>query len=468
MFFFKRIKTPGIAHNAYIIGQNGMAAVVDPRRDIGEYLEVARSHDLTLRYAIETHRQEDFVLGSAALREVTGAEIVSGDHDLFGQTNRMLKDKEELDLQGLRFRALATPGHTPESTSYAVFIPESLERAWGVFTGDALFIGETGRTDLSDPHVTAENAGLLYDKIREKIFSLGDQTLLFPAHGSGSVCGGNIASRDESTLGLEKEYNPVWRMSRAEFVAHKRRERIPRPPYFSLMERMNLGGGPGNQVSARSVRVLQPKAFDTECRQGLVVDTRLPEAFAGGHIPRSYSIWMRGLPVFGGWVADDQNSLFLVLENASELETAVASLTRIGIDCIAGLLAGGFEAWRDAGLPIETSGTIPPAELARDLAGYRILDVREISEYEAGHIKGALSIYVGDLEERLDDFARHVGRDEPIVVTCSVGHRASLGVSILKRHGFERVYNLLGGMNAWSAIGCQTRHGTKGAKPWEE
>lgn len=197
--FFKRIKTPGIAHAAYVIGNEGEAAVVDPRRDIDEYLAAARAEDLTIKYVIETHRQEDFVIGSAELARVTGAKIVNGRHELFGHGDIRLEDGEDFSFKGLRLRALHTPGHTPESMCYAVFIPDSPDRAWGIFSGDTLFIGEAGRTDLPDPKKTGQNAGLLYDMIHEKLLPLGDQAMLFPAHGSGSVCGGNIAERDEST-----------------------------------------------------------------------------------------------------------------------------------------------------------------------------------------------------------------------------------------------------------------------------
>ena len=464
--FFQRIKTPGIAHNAYVVGNGRTAAVIDPRRDVGEYLVVARANGLAIRYVVETHRQEDFVQGSAALREITGAEIVAGDHALFGHADRRLKEGETLDLEGLRLRALATPGHTPESTSYAAFVPDCPDRAWGVFTGDALFVGETGRTDLpdplGDPQATEENAGLLYDSVRAKIFPLGDQVLLFPAHGAGSVCGRNIAARDDSTLGLEKSCNPVWCMSRAAFMAHKRAERIPRPPYFSLMERLNLDGGLRSDVSAERVRVLPAGEFAAASRQGMVIDTRLPEAFAGGHVPRAYSIWLAGLPVFGGWIADGSVPVLLVLDDTSRLETAVASLARIGIDRIEGVLAGGFSAWRDAGLPIVSAGTVDAADLARDLPRFRVLDVREAGEYEAGHIDGARNIYVGELEGRVAELAGFVRHDQPIAVVCSVGNRASLGVSILQRHGFGQVHNLLGGMTAWRAIGAAVHRSNEG------
>lgn len=460
--FFQRIKTPGIAHSAYILGVSGAAVIVDPRRDVDEYLRLARENELTIKYVLETHRQEDFVLGSAELARITGAKIVNGRHDLFGHGDIRLKDGEDFSFGKLRFRALHTPGHTPESMSYAVFIPDSPDRAWGVFTGDALFIGETGRTDLPDPKKTGENAALLYKSIHEKLLPLGDQTLLYPAHGAGSVCGGNIADRDESTIGIERSYNPVFTKSRAEFVRAKIDERIPRPPYFTLMEKLNLKGGIPIARQPTEVSVLQPKKFASEMGQGLVIDARDPEAFAAGHIPRSYSIWLAGMPVFGGWVAGANIPVFLVLTKMDELKDAVLSLARIGVDNIAGVLAGGFEKWRDEGMPIARSGAVSPRDVKAMLNEVRVLDVREDSEFEEeGHIPGASHLYVGYLEKHLRRISPPIEKSEHLAVTCSVGHRASLAVSILRREGFEHVDNLLGGMTAWKKLEQPTVEGAE-------
>lgn len=455
--FFQRIKTPGIAHAAYVLGNKGEALVVDPRRDCDEYLRVAREHDLTITHVLETHRQEDFVLGSAELARVTGAKIVNGQHELFGHGDLRVADGQQFDIAGLRLQALHTPGHTPESMCYAVFVPDAEERAWGLFSGDTLFVGETGRTDLPDRTKTAENAGLLYDMIHRKLLPLGDQTLLFPAHASGSVCGGNIADRDDSTLGLERLYNPVFRKSRDQFVAAKLKERIPRPPYFSLMEKLNLKGGIPLAKRPSDVRLMQAAEFAAAVTRGLVIDAREPESFAGGHIPGAVSIWAGGLPVFGGWVADETTRIYLVLPNMGALESAVLSLARIGVDGVQGVLAGGFDAWRNAGLPVAHSGAISPRELDARRANITVLDVREDSEFEEeGHIPNASHLYVGYVDKHLERISPRFDKKQPLAVTCSVGHRASLAVSILRRQGFDDVSNLLGGMTAWSKLELPT------------
>jgi len=449
--FFQRIKTPGIAHNAYLLGSEGIGILIDPRRDVDEYIELARKNKLQIKYVLETHRQEDFVLGSDSIRRLTGAKIVSGKHAYFAHSDIQLQDDEQIIVGHLAFRCLYTPGHTPESVSYAVYMDDKPETTWAVFTGDALFIGEAGRTDLPDPNKTAENAALLFDCIHKKILPLGDQTLLYPAHGSGSVCGGDIAEYDESTLGFERTYNPVFICSQENFIQNKLDERIPRPPYFSLMEKLNLKGGIALPKQASAVIPLQPKDFEQKSKKGIVIDTRQPEAFAGGHIPGSYSIWLEGLPVFGGWVADDKTPVFLVLERPDDLAKAFLHLTRIGVDNICGCLAGGFEKWRDAGKPIQMSGTLEARSKSMASNKITLLDVREITEYEEGHLSGAKHAYVGFIPE-IKNLSRLIHPEKPIAIMCSVGHRASLAVSMLLRLGFKHVSNLLGGITAWEKL----------------
>lgn len=458
---FQRVKTPGIAHHAYVIGDQQEAAVVDPRRDVEDYVAVARAAGATIRYVIVTHRQEDFELGTTELARRVGAKIVTGRHDLFGHGDLRLKHGEELPLGGIRLRALHTPGHTPESMSYAVFAPEQPDRAWGVFTGDALFVGETGRTDLPDARRTAENAALLWESVHRQLAPLGEQTLLFPTHGAGSVCGRDIAARDLSTLGLERTYNPVFTCGKEAFARRKAREHLPRPPYFSHMEEVNLRGGRPLRGAPIEVPLLKARAFADEQGQALVIDARDPAAWAGGHVPGSLNVWQAGLSRFGGWVAEAGSRVLLVVARQGDLDEAVLSLARIGIDGVEGVLAGGFEAWRDAGLPLEMAATTSPRDLARELERTVVLDVREPSEVEeTGAIPGAINVYVGHLEERLPELRRRL-EDAPVAVTCSGGNRAGLAVSLLRRHGISRAMNLLGGMTAWTRLKLPTHGGSR-------
>lgn len=444
--YFKRIKTPGIGHAAYVIAENGVAAIVDPCRDVDRYLDVLRENGLRLRYILETHRQEDFEMGGASLRRMTGAEIVAHDHDVTAHADRRLGDGEEFDLDGgIRFRALHTPGHTPESLCYAVTLTEAPDRPWGVFTGDALFIGDTGRTDLDRANSVERNAATLFDALHEKILPLGDQALVLPAHGAGSACGGNVADRDMSTIGIERYSNMAAVMTRDGFVNYKGSERLARPPYFRLMETVNRDAG--RPFDDTPVSWLSPKAFADRSRGGIVVDTRNVEAFAGGHVPGAYSIWLDGVPRFGGWVADEATPIYLIVDGPDALHAARLALGRIGFDNVAGALAGGFNAWRDHGYPIGTIGTISAEELDDRQDEFTILDVRELAEFDEGHIPEAWHIHVGELEAALPKLQLDPGAD--VAVACSVGHRGSLGASILRRNGHANVYNLLGGMTAW-------------------
>jgi hydroxyacylglutathione hydrolase len=449
--YFERVKTPGLGHNAYVLGcGEGLAVVIDPRRDVEEYLCLAREEGLSIAYVLETHRQEDFEFGSRALAEATGAEIVGGCHPLFGEIDVKLEDGQELKVGKTRFVALATPGHTPESMSYAVYAEDSGEKCWGVFTGDALFVGDTGRTDLTDPDRTGENAGILYDAIHRKIGPLGDQALLFPAHGAGSACGANISERDDSTIGIERETNDVFTKSRSEFVADKEALHMARPPYFRHMEEVNLLPGRPLEEPPAS-RMLPPREFQRRMKEGLVIDTRPPAAFAGAHIPGAYNIWLDGVPAYGGWVANKDTRVFLVAEGREAMEQAAVSLARIGIDTVAGILATGMEGWRDEGLPLESLGTTTAAEASQWMqeGRVRVLDVRDQYEWDEKHIPGAVRRYVGHLEDDLPQWPK----DADIVVHCNVGHRSGLAASILKRSGFTRIHNMLGGITAWEKLG---------------
>lgn len=243
-------------------------------------------------------------------------------------------------------------------------------------------------------------------KISAKLLPLGDQVIVLPAHGAGSVCGGNIAERDDSTIGLERHYNPVFVRSRQAFVQGKLDERIPRPPYFRHMEQVNAKGGMGPLIENSAVRVLQPKEFQAESRRGVVFDLRLPEAFAGGHVPASYSIWADGLPVFAGWFAEPGTPIYLVVDDAeTALDEAVKALGRVGLDHVEGVLADSFEAWRDHGLPMAGVGTVEASRVDQDAGrrDLRVLDVRDDHEFETeGQIPGVSHLYVGYVKKELD------------------------------------------------------------------
>lgn len=454
---FRRFETPAISHYAYLIADKGVAAIVDPRRDVDEYIEAAREMGVRIDYIIETHRQEDFVMGSSYLAERTGAKVVNGQHDCFGRGDLRLADGDTFEIGGLLVHALHTPGHTPESMCYAIFSDDTPDQAWGVFTGDTLFFGDTGRSDLPDPDKAIENAGRIYDAVHTKLAPLGDPTLVWPAHGPGSVCGSGMADRPMSTIGAEKEYNPVFKLDRDAFAKKKGGERIPRPPYFRHLEKVNLRGGIAPRLRDGDVRLLSPDELANRPEDSALLDCREPEAYAGGHIPKAYAVWLGGMPVFGGWVASHDTAVYLYTATEAQIDQAVLHLTRIGIDDIRGALRGGYSTWRSSGHPVRRSGVIFPKELADELNEIAVLDVREADEFASGHIPGARNVYVGYLEDELDSL--DFDRSAPVAVTCGVGHRAAVAVSILERAGFADVRNLLGGMKSWNALDLRTENG---------
>lgn len=448
----RRIETPGIAHYAYVLASESVAAVIDPSRDPNPYLDAVREWGVRITHIVETHRQEDFVMGSAHLAGLTGAAVVNGDFDTFGRGDLRLHDGEAFELGELTIRALHTPGHTPESMSYVV-CKSDVDRPWCVFTGDALFYGTTGRTDLSDADRAVENAGLLHDSVHGQFGCLPDTTLVLPAHGPGSVCGSGMDERPYSTIGEEKARNEVFTLSREKFAEKKGGERIPRPPYFRNMERVNLEGGLEPDASSLAVPLLAADSFARRSEGKRVFDTREPEGFAGGHIAGCRSIWLGGVPVFGGWMADAETPVFLVTDRTDDVKTAAEHLSRIGIDRVEGALKDGFGTWRQSGRPLEMCGTITPHTLSEQRDRFEVIDVREPGEFADGHIPGARNVYVGYLAERVEDLS--IDPAQPVVVTCGVGHRAGLGVSILLDAGFSDVRNLLGGMTAWQALGLE-------------
>ncbi len=451
---FERIKSEGLAHLSYFIGSGDEAIVIDPRRDCQIYFDLARRQGMKIKYIFETHRNEDYVIGSLELKELTGAEIYHGQGVDFKYGN-FVRDGQEFNFGSIKLAALHTPGHTDESMSYTLSDPDAGKEPFMVFTGDALFVGDVGRTDLYGPEETPRMASNLYDSIFNKILPLGDGVILCPAHGAGSLCGGAISKREYSTLGMERIQNPaLQRADKEEFIKFKLEEKLEFPPYFKKMEQYNLRGPPllkGLPVP----ELLSPERFRAEIEKGaLVVDTRMPHSFGGAYIKGSYGIWLMGLPFFAGWLLPYDKPILLVLEENEQLETVLRYLVRIGYDNLAGFLSGGIAAWYMKALPIDSLNLISVQSLKEKLDRNEemlILDVRRDEEWEKGHIERAEHIYVGQLEKNLDKLPRSC----PIVVYCDSSRRSNIAASILKKNGYNEVYNVLGSMTAWKNAGYE-------------
>jgi hydroxyacylglutathione hydrolase len=448
---FECIKSEGLAHHSYFISSQGAAAVIDPRRDATVYQERACQHGANIQYILETHRNEDCLSGSLALATLTGGAIYHGHRSDWGYGN-IAKDGDLFPLGGLQISALATPGHTDESLSYVLADMETGGQPFMIFSGDTLFVGDTGRIDLYGPAQAPRLAASIYDSIYQKLLPLGDGVILCPAHGAGSVCGANIADRDQSTLGLERQHNQALQKSRAEFIKYKTAEILEHPHYFSQMEMLNRDGPPllGNLPQPPA---LSPAQFRSEMEQGiLAVDTSPPVAFAGAHVPGAYSIWLGGLSAYSGWFLPYDRPLLLVLEDEMYLRAAVQSLVRIGYDRFAGYLKGGTESWYLASFPMESLPLLTVHELKAKMEHGEdlfLLDVRRHNERQTSYIPKSHHIYVGHLENRLGELPR----DRPVAIYCTSGRRAGIAASILKRAGFGTVYNVLGSLSAWVNAG---------------
>ena len=447
---FQTVKSEIVSHLSYIVASKGEAFVVDPRRDCDVYLEIAQQWGVRIKDIFETHRNEDYIIGSFELSKLTGAKVHHGP-GLQWQYGRTIHDGEEHLVGLLKVVDLHTPGHSLESTCYVLYDTESGNKPVLVFTGDTLFVGDLGRTDFLGKENTIRMAGMLYDGLHDKLFPLGDGVIVYPGHGFGSVCGGTISEREISTIGAERMMNPTLRLSREEFVKRKVEEKHETPPYFKVMEKYNLEGPP-ILAHIPNPPALKPAEFKAVIEKGIaVIDTRTPPAFGGAHINGSYSLPPSRLSN-AGWVIPIGDESLLVVEDGKALDYAVRNLYRIGYSKFAGYLAGGLEAWYKEGLPLSKVELITCPQLKEMHESKEnpvLVDVRRHSEWDEGHIDGAIHIYLGRLPERLDEIP--MGR--PVVVQCKTGTRSSFAASVLIRAGRKNIYNLLGGFDAWKKLG---------------
>ena len=447
------VKSEGLAHNSYFLVDGTEAAVFDPRRDCQIYMRLAQKNCTKIRYIFETHRNEDYVVGSRELQNLSKAEICHSKELAFKYGEQNLADGETLQVGNLCVKALHTPGHTNESLCYAVSNLEKSVEPMMVFSGDTLFVGSIGRTDLQGKTAQAKQAEKLYINLHEKLLPLGDGVILYPAHGSGSMCGSGIGEQAFSTLGYEKKTNPYLALSKEAFVKKELATELLVPPYFKKMEEYNLRGAP--QLSGLALpKALDVAEFEAQINEAnsIVVDARKPYAFAGSHISGALSILLGGTAVYPGWILNYDQRILLVVERQSDVSRVLRQFWRLGFVNIYGYLCVGMGEWEKQGKPISHIGTLSASELKDSLERYVVLDVREPSEWhKEGTIEGAQCIFFGDLPEKVGTLPRN----KRFSVICSVGDRASIAASILKAKGFE-VSNVLGGMTAWKKLGYPT------------
>jgi hydroxyacylglutathione hydrolase len=447
---FETIKSAGIAHRSYFIGSKGFAAVIDPRRDCDIYLEIAEKNNLKIEYIFETHRNEDYAIGSVELSEIVGVEVYHGSKLNFAYGNPV-SEGDTFTLGTLDLVVIETPGHTDESISITVKDKSVSDDVYLVFTGDTLFSGETGRVDLYGEWEKKRMAQELYHSIFHKILPLGDQVILCPAHGAGSVCGADIREQELTTIGYEKKTNKVLSYTQDEFINYKIAEKLYTPPYFEKMEEINKNG-PNLLCRLPELKVLKVDEFKRLQEKGAqIIDVRKPTSFGGGHIPHTLNLWKEGVPAYAGWMLNYQDPIIIVDEDGQSMDEIRRYLVRLGFDNINSYLAGGFPTWYLQAEPVEKLELWSVRELRekQEDNSLFILDVRKITDWEKGYIKGAHHIYVGHLLGRIDG----IPRDKKVVVYCDSGNKSSIAASILQMNNYKDVASVLGSMNAWKKAG---------------
>lgn len=454
MLVFEPIYTDGLAQISYLVGDSkaAVAAVIDPRRDVDIYLDLAREKGLRIAYAIETHIHADFVSGAQALAERSGAEIIGGCSPDYGFELRQAADGEVLELGQVSLEIIYSPGHTPEHISLLLRDGQQGDEPFALFTGDTLFNLDVGRPDLLGEDSTRRLAAQLYASLFTRYLPLGERVEIYPCHGAGSACGKSIGDRRRSTLGNELLFNPAMNQRRTEqqFIDWLLAD-MPEPPrHYARLKKLNVR--PAERLHGPALPPpLAPQAFaELTADQTAVqlVDLRSILAFGGGHVPGALNIALRSEFVnWAGWMLDEQRPIYLIGENSQQIHQATLQLYRIGLDRVAGYLRNGMTDWQNAGLPLERVGqwTVHELEQRRDDPQVQVLDVRAPGELAQGRVPGALHAFVAHLPDGL----QQLDRSKTVATYCGSGYRASIAASILKREGFADVVNIPGSWTAW-------------------
>lgn len=450
MTILERIESQGLAHYSYLIGDRNKAAVIDPRRDADKYVELASREGMTITDVFETHRNEDYVIGSMELESKTGADIWRAEEELDYGYGKLAEEGRTWKIGRLKLEAIHTPGHTLGSRSYILYDPDG--EPWVVFTGDALFAGDVGRIDFYGEDRLEEMVGKLYDSIFNKILPLGDGVIVCPAHGAGSVCGESIAERKWTTVGIERDRNPKLQVDTQQEFAEKAATMREYPPYFAKMEQLNQDGAPLLH-DATPVKFMTPAEFAEKAKDAVILDTRKELGFGAAHIPGAISIWLGGVPNFAGWFLPYDKPILLV-DESGDPSTAVTYLERMGYDNIEGRLSGGMLAWHMSGRESSSVDTISVHELCGILDSGKdlwILDVRSDGELEEdGEIEDAHHIHITHIMENLEE----IPKDENVYIFCGSGLRSMIAASLLKREGWKDLSVILGGLAGWSSTTC--------------
>ncbi|MEO8115996.1 MAG: MBL fold metallo-hydrolase [Bacteroidota bacterium] len=456
--YIQQLYTSCLSEAAYYIESEGEAAIIDPLRDIDEYLNLAKERNATIRYIFETHFHADFVSGHIDLSKATGAPIIFGPNTEAGFSFQLAEDGEEFKLGKIKIKVLHTPGHTMESTCFLLLEENGQPNA--VFTGDTLFVGGVGRPDLAQKgnELTMQDlAGMLYDSLHNQLLSLPDDVLVYPAHGPGSSCGRNLGPKTMSTIGEEKSTNYALQAGSKEDFIKVVTEGIQSPPqYFPINAAINKKG----YISIESIyeKALHPMSVEAfsekmEEEETIILDSRTAAFFAEGFIPGAIGIGLDGrFAEWAGSLLSFEKNILLVTEPGKEKET-ITRLARVGFDKMTGFLKGGFDSWKNSGKPVDLLICVDPDELGMDIKydpNLCVIDVRNPLEFGDGHIKDAVNFPLSDMTDpgKMAD----IEDTDNVYIHCAAGYRSVIACSLLKRQGIHNIRNVNDG---WAGIKTQ-------------
>jgi hydroxyacylglutathione hydrolase len=455
--FVQQIFVEGLGCASYMVGceSKGIAAVVDPDRDVRKYLEAASQRGLKITHIIETHLHADHVSGNTDLAARTGADIFIHEAAQANFHHKTLQDGNIIELGAVKIMARHTPGHTPESVTLLVSDTTRSEQPWLALTGDLLFVGDVGRPDLVGQEAARGLAGDLYQSLFENILTLNDGLLIYPGHGAGSLCGRSIGSMRSTTLGYERNHNPSLAITDPKrFVDYMTTNLPEQPGNHQRIKAINRKGpAPLGDVKAHPLKV--DEAISIFRKGAALLDARSKEEYVEKHVPGSVHLPADDqLSNKVGFVLHPDYAIVLLLDDVKDYEKVVYSLARVGYEKVAGYLVEGIQGWQSAGLPV-TSGDIHDIDSGRlrELLNTNekplVVDVREPWEYAMGHIPGAQLIPLGQLSSRVEE----LDPKQPVAVVCASGSRSESAASLLGQKGFSVIYNLQGGMDSWQRAG---------------
>lgn len=447
------IRSEGLAALSYFVSSEDEAMVIDPRRDALVYHNLATKSDTRITQIFETHRNEDYVIGSLELQShVPDAEIGHSKATKFGYGENNLADGETFQIGNMKVTCLNTPGHTDDSMCYVVADTSVGLEPIVVFTGDTLFVNEVGRTDLVDIKKHSQMSKKLYSSLHDKVLTLGDGIIIHPGHSAGSVCGGAIVDREFSTIGFEKANNVWLAMDEDEFVKTKVNQRLTLSSYFKRCEKLNTDGPP-LLSSLKPIEELEINEFEKLLAHSnhRTIDTRSNTEFLNSHIPRTISMNLNNIGLLAGWALRSDQTFSFILNDNSELELARSSLLRVGLDNIVGYLKNGFLEWSKSGRAVDSISSISIEELKTSLdnSTLSIIDVREPHEFDKSRITGSKSSPLTRLEEEVSN----IDESNTIATICPSGFRSTTAASIMKRNGINNVVVALSGIKGWVGQG---------------